>query len=161
MKVSFIARVGMIAALYAAITIALRPISYGPLFQVRLSEALTVLPFVSKPAIPGLFLGCLIANAYGGLGMYDIGLGSLATLFAAYLTSRTRSPLLAPLPPVMINAVIVGWYLSLISNVPVWLTVGYVALGEVVACYAVGLPLLRFLLSSPNLLRLLEGKDRQ
>lgn len=160
MKAGFIARVAVVAALYAGITIALRPISYGPLFQVRVAEALTVLPFVSKPAVLGLFLGCLIANVFGGLGLLDIGFGSLATLVAAYLTSVTRSPLLAPLPPVAVNAAVVGWYLSMIAGVPAWMTAGYVALGQVISCYGLGLPLLRFLLSSPSFLGLLGGKDR-
>jgi uncharacterized membrane protein len=102
----YIAQVGIIAALYAAITILLAPISYGPI-QVRVSEALTVLPFLTPAAVPGLFLGCLVANVYGGLGLPDIIGGSLCTLLAAFLTylvSKTRRPILAPVPPIVVNS---------------------------------------------------------
>lgn len=131
----------IIAALYAVITILLAPISYGPL-QVRVSEALTVLPFLTTTAIPGLFVGCLVANIYGGLGMQDIMFGSLATLIAAYLTWRMPKAYLAPLPPVIVNAVIVAAYLSGLAGLPYWLTALYIALGELVACYLLGYPLL-------------------
>jgi len=140
----YIAQVGIIASLYAALTIVLAPISYGPV-QVRISEALTILPFLTPAAVPGLFIGCVVANIYGGLGIYDIIGGSLCTLFAAYLTyllSRTRRPILAPLPPVVVNAVGVSLYLHLLFQLPYWLTVGYIALGEIVACYILGYPLL-------------------
>ena len=76
---------GIIAALYAALTIALAPISYGPI-QLRVSEALTILPYLTPAAIPGLFIGCLVANILGGLGIYDVVGGSLCTLLAAFLT---------------------------------------------------------------------------
>ncbi|MCJ7578208.1 MAG: QueT transporter family protein, partial [candidate division Zixibacteria bacterium] len=109
----YISQVGIIASLYAVITIALAPISYGPI-QVRISEALTILPYLTPAAIPGLFIGCVVANVYGGLGIYDIVGGSLCTLLAAFLTflsSRTKKPLFAPLPPVLVNAFGVSLYL--------------------------------------------------
>jgi uncharacterized membrane protein len=144
----YIARAGIIAALYAVITIILAPISYGPV-QVRVSEALTVLPYLTPAAIPGLFIGCLLANIYGGLGIYDIVGGSLLTLLAAfftYLLSRTKKPILAPLPPVLLNAFGVSLYLHFLFRMPYWLTVAYVGIGEVVACYILGYPLLKIIL---------------
>lgn len=140
-----LARGAMIAAVYTALTVYFAPISYGPL-QVRISEALTVLPFLWPEAVMGLFAGCMTANFVGGLGAWDIGLGSVATLFAAWLTSKTVKPALAPLPPVLINGVVVGGYLSVLYNMPWWSTMAYVALGQIIACYLLGLPLLHLLL---------------
>ncbi|MDN5317492.1 MAG: hypothetical protein PWR08_1617, partial [Thermoanaerobacterium sp.] len=103
----------LIAALYAVMTIALAPISYGQI-QVRVAEALTVLPFFSSYSILGLFVGCIIANMVGGNGIFDVVFGSLATLISAVITyyigkSNLRyKRYLAPLPPVIINAVIIG-----------------------------------------------------
>lgn len=154
-----IAQVGIIASLYAALTIALAPISYGPI-QIRISEALTVLPYLTPAAIPGLFVGCLVANAYGGLGLPDIIGGSMCTLLAAFLTyliSRTRKPILAPLPPVVINALGVSLYLHLLFHLPYWLTVAYIAVGQVGACFVLGYPLLLILLKRKKLSETLRG----
>jgi len=149
----YIAQVGIIASLYAAVTIALAPISYGPI-QVRVSEALTVLPYLTPAAIPGLFVGCVVANIYGGLGIYDIVGGSLCTLLAAFLTyllSRTRKPIFAPLPPVVVNALGVSLYLHLLFQLPYWITVAYIAIGEIGACFVLGYPLLLIILRRKNL----------
>lgn len=154
----FFTQAGAIAALYAAVTVILAPLSYGPV-QVRVSEALTVLPFVTPAAIPGLFLGCVVGNVYGGLGLYDMVGGSLCTLLAALLTfflSRTKKPILAPLPPVLINSFGVSLYLHFLFNLPYLLTVLYIALGEIVACYFLGYPLLKFILNQDRVLRILK-----
>ena len=137
----FISRAAMIAAIYATLTISLSPISYGPL-QFRVSEALTTLPWLYPEAAPGLFIGCLIANLFGGQGVWDVVFGSLATLAAALATSRVRSPWLAPLPPVLINAAVVGAVLSLVLGLPFWTVAAQVGLGQAGACYGLGLPLL-------------------
>ena len=120
----------VIAALYAALTLLLAPISYGPI-QLRLSEALTVLPILLPQAVPGLFVGCLIANLYTGM-LTDIVFGSLATLLAAIGTYLLRKkPVLAAACPVISNGVIVGLVLSLSFNLPVALTMAEVAIGEI------------------------------
>ena len=130
----------VIAALYAALTLLLAPISYGPI-QLRLSEALTLLPILLPQAIPGLFAGCLIANLYTGM-LTDIIFGSLATLLAAIGTWLLRKkPFLAAACPVLSNGVIVGLTLALSFNLPVALTIAEVALGEIGAV-AVGMVLL-------------------
>jgi len=76
---------GLVAAVYAVLTLAFYPISFA-VYQVRVAEALTVLPFVMRAAVPGLFIGCVLANIFGGMGWQDIVFGSLLTLAAAYLT---------------------------------------------------------------------------
>jgi uncharacterized membrane protein len=150
----YIAQVGIIAALYAALTVILAPLSYGPV-QLRVSEALTVLPYLTPAAIPGLFVGCVVANIFGGLGVYDMVGGSLCTLLAAFLTylvARTRRPILAPLPPVLVNSLGVSLYLHLLFQLPYWLTVAYIAIGEIVACFGLGYPLLLIILHRKKLL---------
>ena len=142
-----IAEAGIIGALYAALTVAFAPISYGPV-QVRIAEALTVLPFLTGRAIWGLYAGCLVANIFGGYGLVDIFGGSFLTLLAAIATwwlRRFNRPLLAPLPPVLINALGVSLYLHILAKWPYWLTVAYVGLGEFAACYILGYPLLLIL----------------
>lgn len=144
MKNILVVRVSAIAALYAVITIIFAPISYG-LLQVRISEALTILPFIFPESVLGLFLGCFIANIYGGLGFIDVFFGSIATLIAAYLTRKMPNAFLAPLPPVLVNAVIIGYVLKYTLGYPLLPSMLYVGLGEFLACYFIGLPLLYLL----------------
>lgn len=120
----------IIAALYAALTILLAPLSYGNI-QLRVSEAMTLLPMLLPQAIPGLFVGCLIANLYTGM-LTDIVFGSLATLIAALGTYCLRKkPILAAACPVIANGVIVGLVLSVAFKLPVALTMAEVAAGEI------------------------------
>ena len=141
--IRYIVEAAIIAAMYAALTI-LIPGGSGQI-QVRVSEALTVLAFFTPAAIPGLFVGCLTANIFVGAGIYDILFGSLATLIAAFLTRKMPRKYLAPLPPVVVNAVIVAFILKVSVNAPILATMGFVALGEVIACYGLGYPLILFL----------------
>lgn len=134
----------LIAAMYAVLTIAFAPISYGQV-QLRVSEVLTILPFFTPAAIPGLFVGCIVANIYGGMGILDIVFGSLATLIAAFLTYKAPKRWLAPLPPVIVNGVVIGLVLYYAAGAPLLITMGWVALGEGLACYGLGYPLLTLL----------------
>ena len=109
--------IAIVAAAYAALTIVLAPISYGPI-QFRVSEALTALPFLMPCTVWGVFLGCVLANLYTG-SVLDIVFGSLATLLAGLLTawfgkkgSTVKNRLLGCLMPVLFNAVIVGAVLT-------------------------------------------------
>ena len=139
-----IARTAMLAAIYAALTIFLAPISYGPI-QLRMAEAMTVLPWFYPEATPGLFIGCIVANLAGGNGIWDVCFGSLATLTAAILSSRMKHIWLVPLPPVLVNALVVGAVLSRMFGLPFWLTAAEVGLGQIGACYLLGMPLLLFI----------------
>jgi len=144
MKIRFLTTAAIIAAMYATLTIVLAPLSYG-WFQVRVSELLTVLPFFTPAAIPGLFVGCIVANIVGGNGLLDIIFGSLATLIAAFLTYKMPKKFLAPLPPVIVNALIVGIMLGYLFDVPYYITISLVGAGELVACYILGYPFLLLL----------------
>ncbi|ADU27554.1 QueT transporter family protein [Ethanoligenens harbinense] len=140
-KIRAVTTGAVIAALYAALTLLFQPISYGPL-QFRISEVLTVLPFFTPAAIPGLFVGCMFANIASSLGPVDIVVGSAATLLAAWLTYKMPTKWLAPLPPVICNGVIVGLELYFVFHAPLLLTIGSVAFGEAVVCFAGGIPLM-------------------
>jgi len=157
-KLNYLVRVAMIGAIYVILNIIFAPISYGPV-QVRIAEALAVLPFIDPSAIIGLFIGCILANVYGGLGMVDIIGGSLCTLIAAYLTFKLKNPKLAPLPPVLINAFGVSIYLHLLFDLPYWITVLYIGIGEIIACYILGYPLLILLIKNKKRLRLNRGAN--
>lgn len=148
----------VIAALYAALTIALAPISYGPL-QFRVSEALTVMPFLIPSTVWGVFVGCILANLYTG-SVLDILFGSLATLLAALLTARfgkqgntAKNRLLGCLMPVVFNAVIVGavltWGYQMQEFENPLLSYGFNALtvgvGEAGVLYLIGYPLMQVL----------------
>lgn len=149
LNVNELARGAIIAAVYALLTIFLAPISSG-LIQCRVAEAMSVLPYFTFSAVPGLFIGCLLANLLTGAPAYDVVFGSLATLLAAYVTYflRRRAPKwLAPLPSVVINALVVGALLTFVYDVGVryWIAAGYVAIGQAIACFALGLPLMTLL----------------
>lgn len=146
-ELKFIIKSAIIAAIYAALTIVLLPISYGPI-QMRASEALSILPYFTSAAIPGLFIGCLIANIAGGLGWMDIIFGSLATLISAILTRMIpkSKKILVPLPAVIVNGIIVGWVVSKVyteDTLPMAVTMLAVAAGQAVSCYGLGYPLLK------------------
>lgn len=157
-KTVFIAHAAIIAALYVVLTLLANSLglaSYA--IQVRFSEALTILPFFTPAAIPGLFIGCLISNILCGSILWDVIFGSLATLLGAvgtYLLSRrqhakspARASLLSPLPPIIANTIIVPPILTyayhLEGGIPYFmLTVG---IGEIISCGILGLLLLKVL----------------
>ena len=139
-----LARGALIAALYAALTILLAPISYGPV-QCRVSEAFTLLPFYLPEAVPGLFIGCIFANFIGGYGLPDMVFGSLATLIAAFLTLKSGNIFVAALWPVLSNMIIIGTMLHYLIQAPLVMTCIYVALGELISCYVIGVPFMKLL----------------
>lgn len=152
--------VAMIAALYATLTLALAPISYSTV-QFRISEGLTILPAFTASAVPGLSLGCALANLLGAMlgvnptGYIDAVVGTFATFLASgcsYFVGKKTTGwlryLLVPFFPVVINAVIVGAELTVLfagmdvfwqSFAAFMISVG---IGQLVVCYALGVPLM-------------------
>ncbi|AGB40702.1 putative membrane protein [Halobacteroides halobius DSM 5150] len=140
-----IAKIGILAAIYTVITLLFAPISYGQI-QVRISEALTLLPFYFGPwAAIGLWIGCMIANIFGGLGLIDIIFGSLLTLIAGLLATRAHNKWTAGLYPVLINGLGVALILKFTIGLPYWITSLYVGLGEAISVYIIGIPLVGYL----------------
>jgi len=112
--------------------------------QIRFSEALTVLPYFTPAAIPGLFAGCLLSNILTGCALPDIIFGSLATLIGAMFTRKIRKyKWLAPVPPILANAVIVPFVLLYAYGIrPLWLSFVTVTIGEMISCGVLGMILL-------------------
>jgi uncharacterized membrane protein len=137
----YVARAGIIAAIYIVITLLIKPIAYGPV-QFRLPEAMTVLAFIDPAAIFGLTIGVFFANFASPLGLVDILGGSALTLIAALLTFKIKNRYLAMLPPIVVNALGVPLYLAPAYDLPYWATVGYIALGQAVVIGIFGLPVL-------------------
>ncbi len=155
MNAKFLAKAGIIAAVYVIVTFILRAVSFGPI-QFRVSEALVMLPYIESAAIPGVFVGCLIANIFGGYELIDIFGGSLITLFAAYLTSRIKNKYLAPLPPVLLNGFGVALWVSYYSNIPYTTVALSISISQAIVLYGMGMPLLytyKKILDKHNLLR--------
>ena len=169
-RVFRLAVMALIAAAYAALTVLLAPISYGPV-QYRVSEAFTALPFLMPGAVWGVTLGCILANLYTG-SILDIVFGSLATLLAGLLTAwfgkkgnTVKNRILGCLMPVLFNAVIVGAVLTWGYQIQEFesplasygfnaLTVG---IGEVGVLYLIGYTLIRQL---PKIKAIREFIDR-
>ena len=132
----------MIAAIYVVLTVVFQPFSFGEI-QVRIAEALTILPAFTPAAIPGLFGGCLIGNMLGGSILPDIVFGSLATLIGALFTYllRKQNKFLAPLPPIVANTIIIPLILrhAYGINLPLPLTMLTVGIGEVISCGILGI----------------------
>ena len=152
-------RAAIIAALYLLLTFALQAISFGAV-QFRIAEALMLLPVLTVDAVPGLFIGCLLGNLLGGGVWYDVVLGSIATLLAAVAVRRLRKkPLIAAAMPTIFNGLIVGPIVYLayvrapgeaINWMLLFSAMGTVALGEIVVCYVLGLPLVKLLRRLPE-----------
>ncbi len=152
-------RAGLIAAIYVVLTLVFQPISFGAI-QFRIAEALTLLPILTVDAVPGLFIGCVLANWLGGGIWFDVVLGSIATLLAAVCTRMLRGkPAVAAAMPALFNGLIVGpvVYFAYVrapgdpTSIPTLLfNMATVAFGELVVCYVLGLPMLAALRKLPD-----------
>ncbi len=143
-KTLFLTEAAVIAAIYTALVLMFQPISFGPI-QFRIAEALTILPYFTPAAIPGVTIGCLLSAFFTGADVLDLVFGSLATLIAAFLSYQLRrNKYLVPIPPIVANALIIPWVLRYAYDIPdaipfMMLTVGA---GEVFAAGILGLVLL-------------------
>lgn len=144
-KVLFLTHAAMIAAIYVVLTMIFQPFSFSEI-QVRIAEALTILPFFTPAAIPGLFVGCLIGNILGGCVLPDIIFGSLATLIGALFTYllRKQNKFLAPIPPIISNIFIIPFVLRYAYgfNLPIPFMMLTVGIGEIISCGVLGMILL-------------------
>lgn len=156
-KVLLLVQAAMIAAVYVVLTYFISAFNLASgAVQVRISEALTILPFFTPAAVPGLAIGCLLSNLLTGCAVWDVIFGSLATLLGAIGTrlltrgitdTSDRRKWLAPLPPIIANTIIVPFVLryayGLTGSIPYFmLTVG---IGEVLSCGVLGMLLLNVL----------------
>ena len=149
----FLCEAAIIAAVYAALNLLLRPISFG-VTQFRAAEALTLLPVLTPAAVPGLAVGCILSNISSPYGLADIIFGSAATLLSALCSRKTRNirikklPVLSAVFPTVFNAVFVGAEITFLSTEgfmlkTFFLTAASVFLSEAVICFLLGVPLCR------------------
>jgi len=140
---SFVVRAGIVASLYTVLTVLTNAFGLASgVIQVRLSEALTILPVYTLCAVPGLFVGCLVSNLLTGCAMADVVFGSVATLIGAVFTRMLRKNVyLASLPPVVSNAVIVPFVLRFVYGLEDawWFMVVSVGAGEIISCCVLGI----------------------
>lgn len=162
-NVKRIVRTAIVAAIYALLTVALAPISYGN-FQFRVSEILVLLAFYDPFYIGGLTLGCFIANILGPNGMMDVIFGTFATFLSVGAISLTSkyvknkvSLVIASLWPTIFNGLIIGWVLNVSIGLPYWIAAGEVALGEFVVISLVGIPVFKLLENKHSRLLKVDG----
>ena len=164
LSVRKLARCAVVAAIYVVLCMALQPFSYGAV-QVRVAEALCLLPIFGPEYIAGVVLGCFLANLLGST-IVDVIFGTLATLLACVVTYKLRNvrfkglALAASLPPVLFNAVIIGIEIAVLfpdpsSSAPLWLaciTNGIsVGIGELISCTVLGVLLVKIIESNASL----------
>ena len=137
MSVKFITQAAVIAAIYVVLVVIFNYISFGPV-QFRIAEALTILPYFTPAAIPGLFVGCIIANILGGAIVWDVVFGSIAT----YLLRKHKW--LAPVPPIVANTIIVPFVLKFAYGSEGMFAMFFVTVGagEIIVCGIIGMILL-------------------
>lgn len=147
-QVLFLTQAGVIAALYVVLTLLANAFGLANYaIQVRFSEALTILPFFTPAAIPGVTLGCLISNIVTGCALPDIVFGTLASLIGAIGTFLLRkSKWFAPIPPIAANTVIVPFVLLYAYGIePLWFSFVTVGIGEIISCGILGMLFLNVL----------------
>jgi len=142
--ISMLVKTALVAAVYAALTIAL-PLQYGAV-QFRVAEILTLLCFYNKKYIPALILGCFIGNLPSELGWIDWVCGTAATAIAVSLMPRIKNIWIAGMFPVITNAIIVGAMLTYLFEMPYGISSGFVALGQFTVIMIIGVPLFKFVL---------------
>lgn len=161
---------GITAALYVVLTMLVSPIAYGPI-QFRISEVLTILPAFSMGYVPGVSIGCLLANLFnpaGNLGPVDVIGGTLATVIAGIFSriiGKKYNKVLAVIPPIVSNGLIVGGYLpfllldnsSEITAAVVGISMLEVAASEALLLVVVGIPLILIINKTPRLKSLIEN----
>lgn len=143
-SVTYFVQAAMIAAIYVVLIFAFQPISFSQI-QFRFAEALTILPFFTPAAIPGVTIGCFLGNLLGGADILDIVFGTLATLIGAFGSYALRKhKFLVPLPPILSNAIIIPWVLryAYFESAPIPFMMATVGIGQIISCGILGLILL-------------------
>ena len=131
----------LLAAIYAVLTLCLEPLSYGPI-QVRISESLTLLAFYDKKWVPGLTVGCFLANLGSPFGITDMVIGTLATFLGVFPMHMCPNVWVAALLPVISNGLLIGGELYYLAALPPDLSLGaamaYIGLGELISVAVLG-----------------------
>ncbi len=146
-KTLFLTQAALIAAIYVVLVYAFKPISFSYI-QVRIAETLTILPYFTPAGIPGITIGCLLANILTGADVLDIIFGTLATFLGALGSyGLRRHKFLVPIPPILTNTIIIPWVLRFAYGeaLPIPFMMATIGIGQVISCYVLGLILLQVL----------------
>ncbi len=140
----YVTEAAVIAAIYVVLVLVFQSTSFGPI-QFRIAEALTILPYFTPAAIPGVTIGCLLSNLLFEADILDVVFGTAATLLAAYLSYKLRfNKFLVPIPPILINAIVIPWVLKFAyfeaNSIPIMMI--SVGAGQVVSAGILGMVLL-------------------
>lgn len=150
-------KTAIVAALYGVITWSISFLSFGPI-QLRITEVMVLLAFIDSAYIPGLILGCVIANLFSPFGIVDVIIGSAASFIGIYAVSKTKNLFLATLWPAIANGLIIGAELYYIAKIPFFIAAGEVALGEFLVVTCMGYPLFKYILRNNSLVNRLKFK---
>jgi len=151
-------KMALVAAIYIALTFVFAPLSFLGV-QFRFSEVMVLLAIVDPLYIPALTIGCFISNfLLSPMGMVDVIVGTAATLFSLIAMSKTKNLFVASLWPTIFNAVMIGAELYYVLNLPFWLSVLQVAVGEFTVVSIVGVVIFKYILKNRSLLNTLKLK---
>lgn len=151
--ISKLAKNAIVAALYLVLTM-LAP-SYGAV-QFRFSEILVLLMLINSTYVPGLIIGCIIANLFSPMGLVDVAFGTLATAISLFFMSKTKNQFIATLWPSIFNGLIVGTELYFILKLPFISSAISVAIGEFVVITCIGLPIFKILMMNKQIIKVLN-----
>lgn len=154
---AFIAKTAAIAALYAVLTYAIPAFSYGPI-QFRVSEILTLLAFYHPRYVPGLTLGCAMANLFSPFGIVDVIFGALASFLATYAMSKSKNMVIASLFPALFSFII-GLEIYFLSAEPVvfWLVTAQIMASEIIVVTFIGVPFFKMLEKNDTVMRYIKN----
>lgn len=151
-------KMALVAAIYIALTFVFAPLSFLGI-QFRFSEVMVLLAIVDPLYIPALTIGCFISNfLLSPMGMVDVIVGTAATLLSLIAMSKTKNLFVASLWPTIFNAVMIGAELYYVLNLPFWLSVLQVAVGEFTVVSIVGVVIFKYILKNRSLLNTLKLK---
>ncbi len=156
-KLRTVVRISVVAALYVALTLALYPLSYGAI-QFRVSESLMMLISYNPIYAISLSIGCLISNLASPMGVIDVVYGTLATIIASVLMIKIKNKYISSLIPTVVNAIVIGLELKFYYELPLFISMLEVALGEFVVVTLIGVPLFKSLEKNKHIAELLEFK---
>ena len=154
-----IIKIAIVAAIYAVMTVAISPLSYGPI-QLRFSEILVLLCFYNKKYCVSMTVGCLIANIFSPMALLDIPFGTLATILAVLFLSRSKNLFVGSLWATIFNGIIVGTELYIAFKEPILISMGTVALGEFIVVNVIGVLVFKALERNKHFMKLI-GNERK
>ncbi|MGL4949112.1 MAG: QueT transporter family protein [Anaeroplasmataceae bacterium] len=153
-----ITKISIVAAIYVALTVALSPLSYGAI-QFRISEALLLLVIFNRKYAISMILGCFVANLFSPVGFVDVIFGTIATTIAVIPMMYIKRIWLASLIPSIVNGLVIGLQLSILYELPIFLTIAQVFIGEFVVVTLIGIPLINYFSTNKSLTNILELKE--